>query len=50
MTANHGRVYLSLAQLAQQAHTRDVKGDDVPIVRPSNIFNELTKAHGCILD
>ena len=25
----HGRVYLALAQLAQQAHTRDVQGDDV---------------------
>ena len=45
----HGRVYLSLAQLAQQAHTRDVQGGDVSVLRPSNSFGELTKAHGCIL-
>ena len=46
----HGRVYLALAQLAQQAHTRDVQGDDVPIVCPPNIFSEATEAHGRLLD
>jgi hypothetical protein len=46
----HGQVYPSLAQLAQQAHTRDMQDDDLSIVRLSNIFGELTKAHGYILD
>jgi hypothetical protein len=46
----HGRVQRSLAQLAQQAHTRDLQGDFVSIVRPSNIFGNLAKAYRCILD
>jgi len=46
----HGRVYLALAQLAQQAHTRDVQGDDVPIVCPPNILSEPTEAHGRLVD
>ena len=37
-TVPHGRVYLALAQLAQQAHTRDTQGDDVPFVCPPSIF------------
>ena len=32
------------------AHTRDVQGDDVPIVCPPNIFSEPTEAYGRLLD
>ena len=46
----HGRVYLALAQLAQQAHTRDVQGGGVPIVCPPNILSEPTKSYGRLLD
>ena len=37
-------------KLAQQAHTRDVQGGDVPTVCPPNIFSEPTEAYGRLLD
>ena len=46
----HGRVYIALAQLAQQAHARDVQVGDVPIVCPPNILSEPTGAYERLLD
>ena len=37
---------VSLAQLAQQAHTQDVHGGDLLNVCPPNIFGELQKRTG----